>query len=156
MVMAPIAIKWGTVVAAFENDAEAQAAIQELRYLGFSASQIGFATRLDNGPHFHAVSRLILPTWFATAWGLEILAGTMPGIGSAIAGGILAVLLSNNRAVGDTSSGPAGALIDLGVTDNDAQHYEGELAAYKTIVTVKAGSRAEIANIVLNRATARR
>jgi uncharacterized protein (TIGR02271 family) len=73
-------------------------------------------------------------------WGLGILAGILPAIGPAIAGGTLAVLLSS-AAAGAAAAGLAGALIGMGVPREEAEFYEGELKAGRTIVTVNAGAR---------------
>ena len=82
-------------------------------------------------------------------WGLGILAGVIPGIGPAIAGGTLGVLLSS-AAAGAATAGLAGALIGLGIPDEDASFYEGEFKAGRSIVTVKSPRHTE-ACAILNR-----
>jgi uncharacterized protein (TIGR02271 family) len=79
---------------------------------------------------------------------LGILAGVLPAIGPAIAGGTLAVLLSS-AAAGAAAAGLAGALIGMGLSKEEAEYYEGELKAGRTIVTVHAGSRRDEAMHIL-------
>ena len=66
-------------------------------------------------------------------WGLGILAGIVPAIGPAIAGGTLAAILSS-AAAGAATAGVAGALIGLGIPEDEAKRgeekdlYRGHLA----------------------------
>jgi len=64
------------------------------------------------------------------------LAGVIPVIGPVIAGGTLAVILAN-AAGGAAIAGLVGALVGLGIPEEEAHHYEGEFKAGRTIVTVK-------------------
>ena len=57
-------------------------------------------------------------------------------IGPVIAGGTLAVILAN-AAGGAAIAGLVGALVGLGIPKDEAEHYESELKAGRTIVTVK-------------------
>src|ERR1700722_434502 len=66
---------------------------------------------------------------------LGLLAGVIPGIGPAIAAGALGVILAN-AAAGGAVAGIAGALIGLGIPSHEANHYEGEFKAGRTIVAV--------------------
>lgn len=68
-------------------------------------------------------------------WGLGILAGVLPGIGPAIAGGTLGVLISS-AAAGAAVASVGVALASIGLTDEDAEYYENEFNSGKTIVTV--------------------
>ena len=58
-----------------------------------------------------------------TLWGLGILAGVLPGIGTAIAGGTLAALLSS-AAAGAATAGLAGTLIGFGIPEDEAKYYD--------------------------------
>jgi len=82
--------------------------------------------------------------------GLGILAGVIPAIGPVIAGGALASLLAN-AAGGAAIVGLVGTLIGLGIPEEDAQFYESELKAGRTVVTVQAGNRIEEARAILYR-----
>ena len=81
-------------------------------------------------------------------WGLAILAGVLPGIGTAIAGGTLGVLLSS-AAAGAAAIGVAGALVGMGLSQEDATYYEGEFKSGRTLVTVNAGAKSAEARRVI-------
>lgn len=76
--------------------------------------------------------------------------GVIPVIGPVLALGPLAVTLLN--AVGGAAAGTvAGALVGWGVPAEDADYYEGEVAAGRYLVTVDAGDRADHARGVYAR-----
>lgn len=151
-----------TVVGVFEDRQHAQQAVNELRRLGFREDQIGVAARDgeikgahavgDRGSHAAtgAVAGVATGAGVGALWGLGILAGLLPGIGPAIAGGTLGVLLSS-AAAGAAVAGLAGALIGLGIPEEEAKYYEGEFKAGRTIVTVNAGDRYDQALAVVRR-----
>jgi uncharacterized membrane protein len=60
----------------------------------------------------------------------------MPGLGPAIAGGILAAELGG-AAIGLAAGGLLGALISMGIPEEEAHHYQKELEAGRTVITVK-------------------
>jgi hypothetical protein len=147
----------GTVVGVFSNHEDAQRAVQAFRTMGFTDSEIGIATQHDRWRSAEATSTDEMPeeeTYAGEAaaggaaagagigalWGLGILAGALPAVGPAIAGGTLAILFSSAVA-GAATGGLAGALIGMGVPKDEAQFYESELQAGRTIVTVEAGAR---------------
>ncbi len=147
----------GIVVGVFEASADARAAVRELKANGFSDAHIGVAVRYDEAgresdsgtaSETGAVTGLAAGAGIGTLWGLAILAGALPGIGPAIAGGTLGVLLSS-AAAGAAVAGVAGALIGLGIPEEDAAYYEDEFKAGRTIVTVKAGSRDDEATSIM-------
>jgi len=147
-----------TLVSIFDNEKDAQEAVRNLRAAGFDETQIGVASKthydtsiLGDETEKTAAVGAAAGLGAGTLWGLGVLAGVLPGIGTAIAGGTLAVLLSN-AAVGAVAAGLGGALIGLGVADEDAKDYESEFNAGKTIVTVKAGDRLDAATSILTRA----
>jgi len=72
--------------------------------------------------------------------GLGVLSGVLPVIGPAIAAGTLGVILSN-VAAGGAIVGIIGALIGMGIPEEEANYYEGEVKAGRYLVTVHAGSR---------------
>jgi len=53
------------------------------------------------------------------------------------AGGTLAAILAS-AAGGAAAAGIAGALVGLGIPEDEAKHYDSEFQAGRTIVTVKA------------------
>jgi len=82
--------------------------------------------------------------------GLGVLSGVIPVIGPAIAAGTLGVILSN-AALGAGIAGLVGALIGAGIPEEEANYYQGEFEAGRTIVTVKADGRADEATAILRR-----
>lgn len=149
-------------VGAFLRRDEAEAAVQELRREGFDATDIGIAARNANGQWTEYAS---VPSDASNAgagaaagaaagagvgglWALGIAAGILPAIGPVVAGGLLASILAS-AAAGATAGGLAGALIGIGVSEDEARHYEEELASGRTVVTVRAGSRYDLAVRIL-------
>ena len=147
----------GTVVDVFENETDAQSAIRELQADGFNETHIGFAAPAKEGTAIFTdastkTAEVGAVVGFGTGalWGLGIVAGVLPGIGYAIAGGTLAAILSS-AAVGAGTAGLGGALIGLGIADDDAQQYDDDFKAGRIVVTVNAGERADTAREILER-----
>jgi uncharacterized protein (TIGR02271 family) len=151
------------VVGVFSSEQEAERAMDDLRRAGFRDDQIGIARRRaegetgetaaqDQGTHAGtgAVAGVVAGAGLGALAGLGILAGVIPAIGPAIAGGTLAVLLSN-AAGGAVVAGLVGALVGAGVPEEEAQYYNREFEAGRTIVTVKAEGRADEATMILRR-----
>jgi hypothetical protein len=157
-------VKRSTVVAVFEDHSQADRAVGELRSAGFRNDQIGVAGRdpnkgtatekaKDKGSKaaVGAVTGAAAGAGVGGLVALGILAGVIPGIGPAIAAGTLGVILAN-AAGGAAIAGLAGALIGLGIPDEEAKHYEAEFKAGRTIVTVQdVGSRYDEAWSILHR-----
>jgi rhodanese-related sulfurtransferase len=147
-----MAMKRDTIVGVFHDATQAQQAIQALKRAGFSDEQIGVMGRHhdeemhgknEEGESFAeegAMTGLATGAGLGALWGLGIMAGVLPGIGPAIAGGTLGVLLSS-AAAGAAAAGIAGALIGLGIPEEEADFYEGEFKSGRTLVTVKTGGR---------------
>lgn len=147
----------GIVIGVFENEADAQGAIRELNADGFDETHIGIAahstdeaTGFTDGAAKTAAAGAVVGLGTGAIWGLGIVAGILPGIGPAIAGGTLAAILSS-AAVGAATVGLGGALVGLGIADEDVEYYETEFRAGKIIVTVRAGDRADTARAILER-----
>jgi hypothetical protein len=154
------------LVAAFVDRESARSTVNELRRLGFTEGQIGMisreagtvpvtgetatgtaeASKWEEG----AATGIAAGAGFGALWALGIAAGVLPAIGPIIAGGLLASVLAS-AAGGAVVGGVVGALIGLGVPEEEARYYEGELAAGRTIVTVRAPGRYEEAEEVLHR-----
>lgn len=149
-----------TVVGAFASTSRAQDAIRALKNAGFREDQIGVvspggatttgttgATGLagrvnDGGTHAAegAVAGVAAGAGVGALWALGIAAGVLPIIGPIVAGGILASIAAS--AVGGAAiAGIVGALVGLGIPEEDANYYEGEFKSGRTIVTVKADGR---------------
>jgi hypothetical protein len=138
-----------TVVGVFTNREQARQATNALKEAGFNDAQIGVsATNTEAADALEEPGAVGTGTIAGAAtgagvgalWGLGILAGVLPAIGPAIAGGTLAVLLSS-AAAGAATVGLAGALLGMGLSKDEADYYEGEWKAGRTIVTVVAGGR---------------
>jgi hypothetical protein len=150
----------GTIVGVFDDPRKAQQAVNDLRRAGYSEDQIGVVSHNRDGSakvgdgatgskaEEGAIAGLATGAGVGALWGLGILAGVLPGIGPAIAGGTLGILLSS-AAAGAAAAGIGGALVGLGIPDDDAAYYEQEFKAGRTIVTVKEGANASGAERVL-------
>jgi hypothetical protein len=152
----------GTIVGVFESPASAQRAVNDLRQAGFKDNQIGVvshnrdggANTIDDGntkAAEGAATGLAAGAGVGALWGLAILSGLLPGIGPAIAGGTMGVLLSS-AAAGAAAAGIGGALIGMGISDDDAKYYDSEFRAGRTLVTVNAGANTAQAQRILDAA----
>jgi uncharacterized protein (TIGR02271 family) len=152
-----------TVVGVFDDRDKAKLAVRELKNAGFSSDEIGLAspgqealeTETDaddaaTGAGTGALTGAAAGAGVGALWGLGILAGVLPAIGPAIAGGTLAVLLSS-AAAGAAAAGLAGALIGMGLSTEEAEYYESEVKAGRTLVSVRAGGRSADALAILKR-----
>jgi uncharacterized protein (TIGR02271 family) len=153
----------GTIVGVFNDREDARNAIRALRDAGFREDQIGVASSNreglrsvddDEGEESYAgegaAAGLATGAGLGALWGLGILAGVLPAIGPAIAGGTLAALLSS-AAVGAAAAGLAGTLVGMGISKEEAEYYESEMKAGRTIVTVHADTRRDEALTILRR-----
>jgi hypothetical protein len=146
-----------TIIGVFETPEDAQGAVKELAKRGLTDAQIGVAghdysektgaraRRLDGEESESyvgegAATGLAAGAGVGALWGLGIIAGAIPAIGPAIAGGTLAAILSS-AAAGAAAAGVAGGLIGLGISKDEAEFYESEYRAGKTIVTATAMGR---------------
>jgi len=151
-------IKRTAVVGVFRDRVQAQEAVNQLRRENFTESQIGVATDKadEKAPPFdHAGTKAAegaaigaaAGAGVGTMWALGIAASVFPPIGF-IAGGTLMAILAS-AGLGAATAGVAGGLIGLGVPEDEARFYEGELKAGRTLVTVKGEARdAEAAAIM--------
>jgi len=149
-----------TAIALFDDRIQAQRAIAQLKSAGFTEKEIGLTSRDEETDHgvddgskeAHvkkgAIAGVATGAGVGALWGLGILAGVLPAIGPAIAGGTLAAILSS-AAAGAATAGVAGALIGLGIPEEEASYYEREFKAGRTLVTVNAGSRVPEAQAIL-------
>jgi len=153
-----------TVVGVFKDHEDARKATQALRNAGFTENQIGVMRSKDanvsggidndddddEGEHTAggAAAGAAAGAGLGALWGLGILSGFLPAIGPAIAGGTLGVLLSS-AAAGAAAAGLAGALIGMGLSSEEAEYYEGEVKAGRTLVTVKGAGRRDEALRIL-------
>lgn len=153
-----------TAVGVFEDRVHADRAVAELCEAGFRDDQIGVAMRhkvgdfeIDMGTHewgsevgAGAATGALAGLGLGALAGLGVLAGMIPVIGPAIAGGTLGVILSN-AAAGAGIAGLVGALIGIGIPEEEASYYQDEFAAGKVVVTVQAAGRVREAEEILSR-----
>lgn len=149
-----------TAVGVFTDRVQAERAIEELHRAGFDDEQIGFVARngermVDNvgnsdsraetvtGAATGAVSGGIIGGIAGAAASLLI-----PGLGPAIAGGMLAAALGG-AVLGAAAGGFAGALATMGVPEEEARYYESQLGAGRVILTVNASGRFQDAAAIL-------
>jgi hypothetical protein len=153
-----------TIVGVFQTPQTAQRAVMDLRSSGCGDDRIGVLSRNDDGrivgkgkgdgaeaeTATGAATGAAAGAGIGALWGLGILAGAIPGIGPAIAGGTLGVILSS-AAAGAAAAGIAGALVGMGLSHDDASYLEGEYKQGRTLVTVHAGAKASSALQIIQR-----
>ncbi|MBX9581272.1 MAG: general stress protein, partial [Gemmataceae bacterium] len=83
--------------------------------------------------------------------GLAVAAGLMSPLGPAIAGGALVSLLASAGA-GAVVGTVAGGLVGLGIPEDEAGWYAGEVDAGRVVVTVREADEAGTATDTLRRA----
>jgi uncharacterized protein (TIGR02271 family) len=151
-----------TVVGVFKDRRQAQLAVEELKHVGFTDSQIGVISRdgddttstttEDSGSHAAkgAATGAAAGAGVGALWALGIAAGILPAIGPIIAGGVLTAVLAS-AAGGAAVAGIVGALIGLGIPEDEAEYYEGEVMEGRTLVTVTAGNRVSDVKAIIER-----
>jgi len=157
----------GPAIAAFADTAQAEQAVAGLKQAGYRDDQIGVITRRAEDEAADAEQRskvqegaaagMAVGAGFSVVcggvlWGMSVLSGVIPGIGPVIAGGTLAVLLATaTAAAGAAAARLGGALKGLGISDDEAAFYEGELRAGRTIVTVQGANSDNAQEILMQR-----
>lgn len=153
-----------TTVGVFPSRQDADAAVTALYDAGFTSSQVGVVSR--NAPARTdtvakseddaeaagegAMVGAVTGVGIGGLIGAGVLAGVIPVIGPALFAGTLGVLASN-AAGGAAVAGIIGALTGWGVPHEDAEYYQGEIAAGRTVVTVTASERCDEARAILRR-----
>jgi hypothetical protein len=152
----------GCVVAAFEDRVEAERAVDDLHHAGFGHNEIGFALRGSDavsggtitdavgakdgiGAVEGAVAGGVVGALLAAAVSLLI-----PGVGPVVAGGIIAAAAGGAFA-GAATGGLLGALAGLGVSEEEARHFEREFRSGKALVAVHAAGRETLACEIIQR-----
>src|SRR5438270_9889635 len=149
-----------TAVGVFRDREKAQQAVSELRRVGFRDDQIGVVTQKQD-EHVTATKEKGTKAAEGAAlgaaagaaggalWALGIAAGVFPPLGVVAGGTLMAVLAS--AGAGAAAVSLVGALIGLGIPEEEARYYEGEVKAGRTLVTVKADGRYDEAIATLRR-----
>jgi outer membrane lipoprotein SlyB len=130
-------------VGVFRDAEQAKHAIDALEGAGYSENEIGFlarasATGSDEGTMSSAATGAVEGGVLGGVLGAAA-ALLIPGFGPAIAGGILLATFGA-AGVGALAGSVIGALVNIGVPEEEAHHYQRELEKGHTIVTVKATS----------------
>lgn len=150
-----------TIIGVFSSQADAQAAIRDLRDAGFGETEIGVVAHDEDGGEAvrdadgnmaaeGAVAGAATGAGVGALWAVGIAAGLLPAIGPIVAGGILGSILAS-AAGGAAAAGLAGALIGLGIPEDEVEYYEGELRSGRSLVTVKTGARSNEAWTIMER-----
>jgi uncharacterized protein (TIGR02271 family) len=149
-----------TVVGVFSNRQQAQRAVEDLRNAGFREDQIGVITQgtesdltvdRETGSKLGEGAAIGAATGAGVGllWGLGVAAQLFPPLGI-VAGGTLLALLAS-AGTGATISAVIGALIGLGVPEDEAGYYEDEVKNGRTLVTVQAEGRSDPAWNIMTR-----
>jgi hypothetical protein len=148
-----------TQVGVFATRREAEEAIADLRAAGYKESQIGLVARNAEGNVVRtdasggtraeegALAGAVAGASVGGLVGLGVAAGVIPVVGPVLAVGTLGTILLN-AAGGAALAGIAGALIGLGIPEEDARFYEDEVKAGKHLVTVECGYGQDARDIV--------
>jgi len=155
------------VVGIFDDQSDAERAIEALRQAGFTEKQIGFIRRGgENVEGTTAIDEKEGHTGSGIASGALIggLIGAaaallIPGVGPVLAGGVLASTLGATAAGGAVvgavggavAGGLIGALTNMGVPEEEARYADEQFQAGRTIVTVNAPGRAGEATEIFRR-----
>lgn len=154
-----------TVVGVFNDARMAQGAVEELRRVGFREDQIGVvsrdqaaaesgtAVREESGSHWEegAAVGAAAGAGIGALWAVGMATIALPPILPAVLVSSWLVSVLASAASGAAIAGLAGALIGLGIPEEEATYYEGEFKSGRTLVTVQAPGRYEEARDVLRR-----
>ena len=150
-----------TVVGLFHERDDAREAIEALKDAGFDSNDISIlspdkqvtadmaaetGTHAGSGAATGAVAGGLLGG--LGGWLVGIGALAIPGIGPFIAAGAFATALGG-AAIGAGVGAIAGALAGMGVPEEEASYYEGEVKSGRTLVTVRADGRFDEAQRIL-------
>jgi len=147
-----------TVVGVFSDRIHAEQAITELHNLGFRDEKIGYVVLGEKGTGGATTGKepgegALLGAASGGVAGALLGAGAsllIPGIGPAIAGGVLAATLGGLLA-GGVLGGITGALVKLGVPEEEARYYQREFEIGHPIVTVEAPGQQQVVLDVFRR-----
>lgn len=141
-----------TVVGIFDDRSRAQAAVRDLHALGIADDDLGVVTRENNtlltdnetrasdGKDSKAAEGAAVGAatgaGIGALWAVGIAAGVLPVIGPVIAGGFLTALVAS-AAGGAAAAGLVGALVGLGIPEEDARNYEKQVHSGRTLISVR-------------------
>jgi len=143
--------KRSTVVGVFQERTRAEKAVTELHKAGFGREQLGLAVRhgsqaqpapgapTGKSPEVEAIGTVAGGVTGTIAGGVlgTLLSGAVavaiPGLGPILAAGLMAIIV--------TTGAVTGALVGMGLAEEEARSYESDLQAGRTLVVVKADGR---------------
>jgi len=146
-----------TVAGVFNNQSDAQQALNELKAAGFSPDQISVVAKdtretqsmvessdMDGAETTGAGTGALLGgvTGGIAGWLVGIGALAIPGIGPIVAAGALATTLGG-AAIGAAAGGLIGALVGAGIPEEDARVYETHVRDGRILITAQATTTAE-------------
>jgi hypothetical protein len=151
------------VVGVFRDRVQAERAVEELHRAGYDENNIGFASPGDEDTP-EGTSKPSEATMSGEGAGVgvgvagggvlggalgAVASGVIPGIGPIIAVGALTGIIGG-AAIGGAAGGVAGALTGMGVSEDEAEVYEEEFRAGRSIVSVQPeeGNQAEVRTIL--------
>jgi rhodanese-related sulfurtransferase len=150
-----------TLVGIFDNPEQARDAIDALKNAGFDRDDIsllmpqrgdGRNVDDDKGEEVAKGAGAGLVTGGVlgglAGWLVGVGALAIPGVGPFIAAGALGTALSG-AVMGGGIGAIAGALVRMGVPEDEAKYYEDEVRAGRSLVVVRAGARVDEARRIL-------
>ena len=150
----------GPLVAVFADQADAEAAVDELRHEGFDKRKIGMATPGEplhqavtaNEPMEEAAGDAAVKGAVAgTAVGVvagTLAVATIPGLGPVLVGGAL-MGMALGAAAGAALGTFAGPFLAMGASKEATKHYESQFRAGRSIVVVNPQGRTDKATLIL-------
>jgi hypothetical protein len=159
--MATDALQSEVVVAAFADPLEARQCLEDLRAAGFSDEEIGVVApqdlnldREEIAEHSMVAEGSVVGAFagagLGSLWGVAMAAGWLPVIGPIVAGGVLASIVVT-ACTGAALGSLAGALVGLGVPEEEAVRYEQKVHEGHVVITVKPHQRSADARAILER-----
>ena len=148
-----------TLVGVFHERSSAEAAVRDLRSAGFDNAHISMVTKghekeatSNEGTNVAAgaATGAVAGAGVAALVSLGMTFGVIPVIGPILAVGPLAAALISATS-GAAVGGLMGGLIGLGIPEEEAKYYEKEVAAGRSLVTVRTDGRYDEAWDVMNR-----
>jgi len=159
-----------TILGIFDDRAQAERAVDALHEAGFHDDEIGYLRRqgdsmagtstIDNADRRDKKTGETVGTG-AVIGGLVGAAAALliPGVGPALAGGVLYSVLGATAAGGAVvgavggavAGGLIGALTDMGVPEDEARYADEQFRAGRTLVTVRTNGRTDEAEMILDR-----
>jgi hypothetical protein len=156
-----------TVAGVFENQGDAEKALNELKDAGFSPDRVSVVAKdtretqtmversdMAGAETSGAATGALLGglTGGLAGWLVGIGALAIPGIGPIVAAGALATTLGG-AAVGAVAGGLVGALVGAGIPEEDARTYETHVKEGRILITAQAttGQQAQAARDAFDR-----